>query len=42
MLEDADLIETRKQGRYKFHDLKTEPLERLADRWLESRREEHT
>jgi DNA-binding transcriptional ArsR family regulator len=42
VLEEADLIETRKQGRYKYHDLKTEPLERLADRWLKSRREEHT
>jgi DNA-binding transcriptional ArsR family regulator len=34
VLEDAGLIETRKEGRYKFHDLRTEPLEHLADRWL--------
>ena len=40
VLEDAGLIETRKEGRYKFHDLRTEPLERLADRWLEPRRRE--
>jgi DNA-binding transcriptional ArsR family regulator len=34
VLEDAGLIETRKEGRYKFHDLDTRPLERIADRWL--------
>ena len=38
VLEDAGLIETRREGRYKFHDLRTEPLEHLADRWLEPRR----
>jgi DNA-binding transcriptional ArsR family regulator len=34
VLEDAGLIESRREGRYKFHDLDTRPLERLADRWL--------
>ena len=34
VLEDAGLIESRKEGRYKFHHLNTEPLERMADRWL--------
>ncbi|GAB3754284.1 metalloregulator ArsR/SmtB family transcription factor [Zhihengliuella somnathii] len=34
VLEDADLIRTRRSGRYKFHDLNTEPLESLATRWL--------
>ncbi len=34
VLEEAGLIRTRKEGRYKFHDLQREPLERLADRWL--------
>jgi DNA-binding transcriptional ArsR family regulator len=34
VLERAGLLETRKEGRYKFHDLKAEPLEHLADRWL--------
>ena len=34
VLEDAGLIQSRKEGRYKFHDLNTRPLERLADRWL--------
>jgi DNA-binding transcriptional ArsR family regulator len=37
VLEDAGLVETRKNGRYKFHDLKTEPLESIAARWLEPR-----
>ncbi len=34
VLEEAGLIQTRKEGRFKFHDLRREPLERLADRWL--------
>lgn len=38
VLEDAGLVETRKEGRYKFHDLKTGPLENIAERWLAPRR----
>jgi DNA-binding transcriptional ArsR family regulator len=34
VLESAGLVRTRRQGRYKFHDLNTEPLERIATRWL--------
>jgi DNA-binding transcriptional ArsR family regulator len=34
VLEDAGLIESRREGRYKFHDLDTGPLQRVADRWL--------
>lgn len=34
VLESAGLIETRREGRYKFHHLKTEPLERIVERWL--------
>jgi DNA-binding transcriptional ArsR family regulator len=34
VLEDAGLVRTRREGRYKFHDLETAPLETLADRWL--------
>jgi DNA-binding transcriptional ArsR family regulator len=34
VLEAAGLVESRREGRYKFHDLDTGPLERLADRWL--------
>jgi len=40
VLEEAGLIRTRKEGRYKFHDLQREPLERIADRWLVARRTE--
>jgi DNA-binding transcriptional ArsR family regulator len=40
VLEEAGLIETRRDGRYKFHDLDTGPLERIADRWLEPGRSE--
>lgn len=29
----ADLVVSRRAGRYKFHHLNTEPLERLTDRW---------
>jgi DNA-binding transcriptional ArsR family regulator len=35
VLEDAGLVETRREGRYKFHDLNKTPLEHIADRWLE-------
>ena len=34
LLETAGLIETRREGRFKFHYLKTRPLEHIADRWL--------
>jgi DNA-binding transcriptional ArsR family regulator len=34
VLESAGLVRTRRQGRYKFHDLDTEPLERIVTRWL--------
>ncbi|MFF0739365.1 ArsR/SmtB family transcription factor [Streptomyces sp. NPDC004111] len=34
VLEAADLVRTRRRGRYKFHDLNTGPLEAVATRWL--------
>jgi DNA-binding transcriptional ArsR family regulator len=40
VLEDAGLVSTRREGRYKFHDLNTGPLETLTDRWLERRPKE--
>jgi DNA-binding transcriptional ArsR family regulator len=40
VLEEAGLIESRREGRYKFHDLDPGPLERIADRWLEPGRSE--
>ncbi|MET9674595.1 metalloregulator ArsR/SmtB family transcription factor [Streptomyces sp. NPDC006482] len=36
VLEAAGLVETRREGRYKFHDLNTAPLRRIAERWLVS------
>jgi len=34
VLEEAGLVKSRREGRYKFHDLQTTPLETLTDRWL--------
>ncbi|KNE82029.1 MULTISPECIES: ArsR/SmtB family transcription factor [Streptomyces] len=34
VLEAAGLVRSRRQGRYKFHDVNTEPLERIVTRWL--------
>ncbi len=33
VLEDAGLVRTRREGRYKFHDLDTAPLRAITDRW---------
>lgn len=35
VLEDAGLVTTRREGRYKFHHLDRRPLQRLAGRWLQ-------
>jgi DNA-binding transcriptional ArsR family regulator len=40
VLEDAGLVTTARQGRYKFHHLDTAPLHVIAQRWLTSHREE--
>lgn len=34
VLEAAGLVETRRQGRYKFHYINTRPLEPIIERWL--------
>jgi DNA-binding transcriptional ArsR family regulator len=34
VLEAAGLVETRREGRYKFHYLNTRPLEPIVERWL--------
>ncbi|MFD8066180.1 ArsR/SmtB family transcription factor [Streptomyces parvulus] len=34
VLETAGLVVPRREGRYKFHDLDTQPLERIVTRWL--------
>ncbi|MER7620082.1 metalloregulator ArsR/SmtB family transcription factor [Streptomyces sp. NPDC126503] len=42
VLEAADLVRTRREGRYKFHDLNTAPLERIMTRWLRPDAPENT
>ena len=34
ILETAGLVETRREGRYKFHYINTSPLEPIVERWL--------
>ncbi|MEU4603522.1 metalloregulator ArsR/SmtB family transcription factor [Kribbella sp. NPDC023972] len=34
VLETAGLVETRREGRYKFHYINTSPLEPIVERWL--------
>ena len=33
VLEQAGLVHTRRQGRYKFHDIDTSPLRSIVERW---------
>jgi DNA-binding transcriptional ArsR family regulator len=33
VLEAAGLVRTRREGRFKFHDLDTSPLREIAERW---------
>ena len=33
LLEEAGLLVTRREGRYKFHDLDVAPLRSIVDRW---------
>ncbi len=33
VLEAAGLVSTRRDGRYKFHDLDTSPLRQITERW---------
>ena len=34
VLEEAGLVETRREGRYKFHHLNTDPIRDIVNRWL--------
>ena len=38
VLEEAGLVTTRRQGRYKFHSLDTTPLNVITERWLTDHR----
>ena len=33
VLEEAGLVSTRREGKYKFHHLDTAPLRHVAERW---------
>jgi DNA-binding transcriptional ArsR family regulator len=33
VLEEAGLVGTRRDGRYKLHSINTEPLREITDRW---------
>jgi DNA-binding transcriptional ArsR family regulator len=33
VLEEAGLVSTRREGRYKFHHLDTSPLRSIVERW---------
>ncbi|SNR41992.1 transcriptional regulator, ArsR family [Haloechinothrix alba] len=33
VLEEAGLVHSRREGRYKFHDLDTSPLRDIVERW---------
>jgi DNA-binding transcriptional ArsR family regulator len=33
VLEDAGLVTTRREGRYKFHSVDTSPLQVITERW---------
>jgi DNA-binding transcriptional ArsR family regulator len=37
LLEEARLVRTHRDGRYKFHHLDAGPLEHLLDRWVDQR-----
>ena len=39
VLEQAGLVHTRRQGRYKFHQIDTRPLRSIVERWLIDREE---
>jgi DNA-binding transcriptional ArsR family regulator len=42
VLEAAGLVRTRRQGRYKLHDLDTAPLREIGERWSIPDRKEKT
>jgi len=37
ILEQAGLVRSRREGRYKFHHIRTKPLRGIANRWLSGR-----
>jgi DNA-binding transcriptional ArsR family regulator len=41
VLEASGLVETRREGRYKFHYINTTPLQPIVERWLNGGRSDH-
>ena len=41
VLEEAGLVHTRRNGRYKLHHLDTRPLNVIVERWLTGHGEDH-
>ena len=39
VLEEAGLVITAKEGRYKYHSIDTMPLQAIADRWPQTRKD---
>ncbi|TDE09657.1 ArsR/SmtB family transcription factor [Jiangella asiatica] len=42
VLEDANLVVTRRSGREKFHFLNPVPIQQIHDRWIDKYTEHHT
>jgi DNA-binding transcriptional ArsR family regulator len=42
VLEDAGLLRTRREGRYKYHYIDTTPLNAIVERWLNPRKAEES
>ena len=42
VLEGAGLVRTRREGRYKFHDLNSAPLRQIAERWPHTHQKERS
>ncbi len=40
VLESAGLVTTKRESRYKFHYINTDPLKAIVERWLKTGREE--
>lgn len=41
VLASAGLVRTRREGRYKYHRIETEPLTAISERWTISHRNRH-
>lgn len=39
VLEEVGLLHTRREGRYKYHELDTRPLKEIVRRWLSTEKE---